>query len=167
MREFKAQKLLDRIHSRRVGVHAVEPSLCFHTVPYSNNLFDTFGKHCTLSVFKDCTSDCHVVWHSMVLVCVVFLVKFMWTVPDPSGAILSHQKCQSNCDMEQVVILTLCGNNMNHGLSLLHRMLTERPEGGWNWNAAHSTACPGFLELGVVVNKQNMLLKTLTIRNTV
>ncbi|XP_026203624.1 uncharacterized protein LOC113153922 isoform X2 [Anabas testudineus] len=98
MREFKAQKLLDRIHSRRVGVHAVEPSLCFHTVPYSNNLFDTF-------------------------------VKFMWTVPDPSGAILSHQKCQSNCDMEQVVILTLCGNNMNHGLSLLHRMLTERPEG--------------------------------------
>lgn len=66
----------------------------------------------------------------MVFMCVVFLVKFMWTAPDPSGVILSHQKCQSNCDMEHVVILTLCGNNMSNGLSLLHQMLTERSEGG-------------------------------------
>lgn len=58
------------------------------------------------------------------------LVNPMWTVPDSTGVILSHQKCQSNCDMEQVVILTLCGKDMSHGLSLLHQMLTERPEGG-------------------------------------
>ncbi|XP_067332532.1 dynein axonemal assembly factor 8 isoform X2 [Channa argus] len=56
-------------------------------------------------------------------------VKCMWTVPDPSAVILSRQKCISDYDMEQVVILTLCGKDMGHGLSLLHQMLTEGPEG--------------------------------------
>ncbi|XP_031168309.1 uncharacterized protein LOC116059406 isoform X3 [Sander lucioperca] len=44
MREFKAQKLLGCIHSRLDGVNTVEPSFCFHTVPYSSNLFHIFVK---------------------------------------------------------------------------------------------------------------------------
>lgn len=59
-----------------------------------------------------------------------FVVRCMWAVPDPSGVILSHQKWSSNSDTEQVVILTLCGKDMSQGLSLLHRVLTEGPEGG-------------------------------------
>lgn len=61
---------------------------------------------------------------------VVFVVSSMWTVPDPTNVILSHQKHQANCDTEQVVILTLCGRDMAYGLGLLHQMLTESPEGG-------------------------------------
>ncbi|XP_071326366.1 dynein axonemal assembly factor 8 isoform X2 [Trachinotus anak] len=98
MREFKAQKLLGCIHSRLNGVDTVEPSSCFHTVPYSSNLFHIF-------------------------------VRSMWAVPDPPGVILSHHKRLSNSEMEQVVILTLCGKDMSQGLSLLHRVLTEGPEG--------------------------------------
>ncbi|XP_068584129.1 dynein axonemal assembly factor 8 isoform X2 [Cebidichthys violaceus] len=60
--------------------------------------------------------------------CRVF-VRCMWAVPDPSSVILSHQKCSSNSDMEQVAILTFCGKDMRQGLSLLHRALTEEPEG--------------------------------------
>lgn len=56
----------------------------------------------------------------------------MWAVPDPSSLILSRHKCSSNPNMEQVVILTLCGKDMSQGLSLLHRVLTEGPEGGWS-----------------------------------
>ncbi|XP_044036470.1 dynein axonemal assembly factor 8 isoform X2 [Siniperca chuatsi] len=96
MTGLKAQKLLGCIHTRLV--HTVEPSFCFHTVPYSSYLFHIF-------------------------------VRCMWPVPDPSSVILSHQKCLSNSDMEQVVILTLCGKDMSQGLSLLHRVLTEGPEG--------------------------------------
>ncbi|XP_076608322.1 dynein axonemal assembly factor 8 [Chaetodon auriga] len=55
--------------------------------------------------------------------------KRMWAVPDPSSVILSHHKCSSNPNMEQVVILTLCGKDMSQGLSLLHRALTGGPEG--------------------------------------
>ncbi|XP_069571704.1 dynein axonemal assembly factor 8 isoform X1 [Brachyistius frenatus] len=95
MREFKAQKLLSCIHSRRHGVHTVEPRLCFHTVLYNSNLYS-------------------------------FFVRCMWAVPDPSGVILSRA---STSDMEQVVILTLCGKSMSQGLSLLHCVLTEGPEG--------------------------------------
>ncbi|XP_056258276.1 dynein axonemal assembly factor 8 [Seriola aureovittata] len=98
MREFKAQKLVGCLHSRLNGVDTVEPSFCFHTVPYSRNLFHIF-------------------------------VRSMWTVPDPPGVILPHHKCLSNSEMEQVVILTLCGKDMSQGLSLLHRVLTEGPEG--------------------------------------
>ncbi|XP_042360295.1 dynein axonemal assembly factor 8-like [Plectropomus leopardus] len=94
MREFKAQRLLGCILSRHDGVHAVEPSVCFHTVPYSSKLFHIF-------------------------------VRCMWAVPDPSSVILSHQKWSSKSNMEQVVILTLCGKDMSQGLSLLHRVLTE------------------------------------------
>ncbi|KAK9534734.1 hypothetical protein VZT92_007162 [Zoarces viviparus] len=56
-------------------------------------------------------------------------VQCMWAVPDPSSVILSHQKCSSNSDMEQVAIFTVCGTDMRRGLSLLHRVLTEEPEG--------------------------------------
>ncbi|XP_070836839.1 dynein axonemal assembly factor 8 [Chaetodon trifascialis] len=56
-------------------------------------------------------------------------VKCMWAVPDPSSVILSHHKCSSNPNMEQVVILTLCGKDMSQGLSVLHRALTGGPEG--------------------------------------
>ncbi|XP_059203241.1 dynein axonemal assembly factor 8 [Centropristis striata] len=101
MREFKAQKLLGYISpttSRLDGVHRVVPNFCFHTVPYSRNLFNIFVKH-------------------------------MWAVPNPSSVILSRQKYSSNSDVEQVVILTLCGKNMSQGLSHVHRVLTERPEG--------------------------------------
>ncbi|KAK2833238.1 hypothetical protein Q5P01_017127 [Channa striata] len=59
----------------------------------------------------------------------LMFVKCMWTVPDPSAVILSKPNCMSDCDMEQVVILTLCGKDMSHGLSLLHHMLTEGSEG--------------------------------------
>ncbi|XP_030592125.1 uncharacterized protein LOC115784880 isoform X2 [Archocentrus centrarchus] len=92
MREFKAQKLLGYIHSANDGVHTLEPSLCFHTVPYNNNLFQNF-------------------------------VKCMWAVPDPASVILSHHRCPSTPDMEQVVVLTLCGKDLTQGLSLLHRVL--------------------------------------------
>nr|XP_046271976.1 dynein axonemal assembly factor 8 isoform X2 [Scatophagus argus] len=94
MREFKAQNLLGYIQCGLDGVHAVQPSFCFHTVPYSSNLFKMF-------------------------------VKCMWAVPDPSNVILSHQKHSSTSNMEQVVILTLCGKDMSQGLSLLHTVLTE------------------------------------------
>lgn len=53
MREFKAQKLLGCIQSRLDGVSTAEPSFCFHTLPYSSNLFHIFGKHCVLSLSKD------------------------------------------------------------------------------------------------------------------
>ncbi|KAA8585282.1 hypothetical protein FQN60_003976 [Etheostoma spectabile] len=96
--EFKAQKLLGCIHSRLDGVNTVEPSFCFHAVPYSKKLFHIF-------------------------------VKCMWAVPDPSRVILSHNKCAFNSDMEQVAILTLCGKYMSQGLNLLHRVLTEGPQG--------------------------------------
>uniref|UniRef100_A0AAQ4RN50 Uncharacterized protein n=1 Tax=Gasterosteus aculeatus aculeatus TaxID=481459 RepID=A0AAQ4RN50_GASAC len=43
MREFKTPKLLGRIRSRVDGVRAAEPSLCFHTAPYSSNLYHVFG----------------------------------------------------------------------------------------------------------------------------
>eukprot|EP00064_Thunnus_orientalis_P008467 superscaffoldBa00001005_g8490 len=56
-------------------------------------------------------------------------VRCMWAVPNPSDVILSRQKCPFKSDMEQVVILTLCGKDMSQGLSLLHRVLTERPQG--------------------------------------
>ncbi|XP_029292825.1 uncharacterized protein LOC115011746 [Cottoperca gobio] len=55
--------------------------------------------------------------------------RCMWAVPDPSGVILSHQKCPRNSDTEQWAILTLCGKDMSQGLSLLHRVLTGGPEG--------------------------------------
>ncbi|TKS92139.1 hypothetical protein D9C73_025660 [Collichthys lucidus] len=98
MREFMAQNLLGCIHSRIKGVHTVDPSFCFHTVPYSSNLFRIF-------------------------------VRCMWSLPDPSSVILSRQKRSSNSNMEQVVVLTLCGKDMSHGLSLLHRVLTAEAEG--------------------------------------
>ncbi|XP_068434963.1 dynein axonemal assembly factor 8 [Clinocottus analis] len=98
MRDFKAQKLLGFIQSRVDGVQTVDPSFCFHTVPYSSNLYCAF-------------------------------VRCMWAVPDPSSVILSHQKCPSSADMEQVVVLTFCGKDRRQGLSLLHRVLTEEPEG--------------------------------------
>ncbi|XP_032392881.1 uncharacterized protein LOC116702662 isoform X1 [Etheostoma spectabile] len=44
MTEFKAQKLLGCIHSRLDGVNTVEPSFCFHAVPYSKKLFHIFVK---------------------------------------------------------------------------------------------------------------------------
>ncbi|KAM9746412.1 dynein axonemal assembly factor 8 isoform 1-T1 [Menidia menidia] len=56
-------------------------------------------------------------------------VRRMWTVPSPSGVILSRQKCLSPRDVEQVVTLTLSGTDMSQNLKLLHRVLTERPEG--------------------------------------
>uniref|UniRef100_A0AAQ4QKN6 Dynein axonemal assembly factor 8 n=1 Tax=Gasterosteus aculeatus aculeatus TaxID=481459 RepID=A0AAQ4QKN6_GASAC len=95
MREFKTPKLLGRIRSRVDGVRAAEPSLCFHTAPYSSNLYHVF-------------------------------VQCMWAVPDPSSVILSHPKSSSNSDM---AILTFCGKDTRRGLSLLHRVLTEEPEG--------------------------------------
>ncbi|KAG7223157.1 hypothetical protein INR49_015765, partial [Caranx melampygus] len=98
MREFKGQKLLGRLLFRLNGVNTVEPNFCFHTVPYSSNLFHIY-------------------------------VKSMWTVPNPPGVILSHHKCLSNSKTEQVVILTLRGKDISQGLSLLHRVLTEGPEG--------------------------------------
>lgn len=55
----------------------------------------------------------------------------MWAVPDPSSVILSYHERSSISNMKQVVILTLCGKDMSQGLSLLHRVLTEGPEGGW------------------------------------
>ncbi|CAK6971210.1 dynein axonemal assembly factor 8 [Scomber scombrus] len=44
MREFKAQQFLGCIRSRRDDGQAVEPSLCFHTVPYNSHLFHIFVK---------------------------------------------------------------------------------------------------------------------------
>ncbi|KAI3359678.1 hypothetical protein L3Q82_014056, partial [Scortum barcoo] len=107
MREFKAQKLLGCIHCRLDGVHTVDPSFCFHVVPYSSHLYHIF-------------------------------VRCMWAVPDPSGVILSHPRRSSNSDVEQVVILTLSGKDMSQGLSLLHRALTEGPEGGYGQDALAS-----------------------------
>lgn len=57
----------------------------------------------------------------------------MWAVPDPSSVILSHPKSSSNSDM---AILTFCGKDTRRGLSLLHRELTEEPEGGRSSPAA-------------------------------
>uniref|UniRef100_A0AAQ5ZHE4 Dynein axonemal assembly factor 8 n=1 Tax=Amphiprion ocellaris TaxID=80972 RepID=A0AAQ5ZHE4_AMPOC len=57
------------------------------------------------------------------------LVRCMWAVPDPSSVILSRQKCSCSSDMEQVVILTLCGKDMSQGLNLLHRVLIEESKG--------------------------------------
>lgn len=54
MREFKAQQLLGCIRSKRDDDdQAVEPNLCFHTVPYNSNLFHNFGKHYELNVNTD------------------------------------------------------------------------------------------------------------------
>ncbi|KAK5855870.1 hypothetical protein PBY51_007508 [Eleginops maclovinus] len=57
-------------------------------------------------------------------------VRCMWAVPDPSTVILSRQPSRPDPEVEQVVVLTLCGKDMSHGLSLLHRALTEGLEGG-------------------------------------
>lgn len=88
----------------------------------------------------------------MFLMHIFFLVRCMWAVPDPSSVILSHHKCSSTSNMEQVVILTLCGKDTSQGLSLLHRVLTE---GEWS-SAMFLRAQPvQGLELEVAVNKQN------------
>lgn len=88
----------------------------------------------------------------MFLMHIFFLVQCMWAVPDPSSVILSHHKCSSTSNMEQVVILTLCGKDTSQGLSLLHRVLTE---GEWS-SAVFLRAQPvQGLELEVAVNKQN------------
>ncbi|XP_041856311.1 dynein axonemal-associated protein 1 isoform X3 [Melanotaenia boesemani] len=42
MREFKDQRLLGFFHFWTDGDHTVEPSLCFHTVPYNDSLFHIF-----------------------------------------------------------------------------------------------------------------------------
>lgn len=127
MREFKGQKLLGRLN----GVNTAEPNFCFHTVPYSSNLFHIYGEHCVSTVLKNlgrCSSTVAIslsyVQHAL------FLVRSMWTVPKPPGVIPSRHKCLSNSKTEQVVILTLRGKDMSQGLSLLHRALTEGPEGG-------------------------------------
>ncbi|KAM7371849.1 hypothetical protein PAMP_009058 [Pampus punctatissimus] len=104
MRELNAQQLLGCIRSRHDDDQAVEPSLCFHAVPYNSNLLHIF-------------------------------VRCMWAVPNPSNVILSQQKCPFKSNMEQVVILNLCGKDMSQGLSLLHRVLTERPQGDMRYSA--------------------------------
>ncbi|CAI5675903.1 unnamed protein product [Oreochromis niloticus] len=50
-------------------------------------------------------------------------VSCMWAVPNPSSVILSHHRCSFRPDMEQVVVLTLCGKDLTQGLSLLNRVL--------------------------------------------
>ncbi|XP_026020286.1 uncharacterized protein LOC113020483 [Astatotilapia calliptera] len=52
-------------------------------------------------------------------------VSCMWAVPNPSSVILSHHRCSFRPDMEQVVVLTLCGKDLTQGLSLLNRVLIE------------------------------------------
>ncbi|XP_063326819.1 dynein axonemal assembly factor 8 isoform X2 [Pelmatolapia mariae] len=52
-------------------------------------------------------------------------VSCMWAVPNPSSVILSHHRCSFRPDMEQVVVLTLCGNDLTQGLSLLNRVQIE------------------------------------------
>ncbi|XP_031717758.1 uncharacterized protein LOC116391380 isoform X2 [Anarrhichthys ocellatus] len=127
MREFKAQQLLGCIQSRVDGVQTVEPSFCFHTVPYSSYVYRVFGKHRVFRISK--VADAPLLFPFTFLLYICLLVQCMWAVPDPSSVILSHQKCSSNSDMEQVAILTFCGKDMRQGLSLLHRVLTEEPEG--------------------------------------
>ncbi|KAM6965867.1 dynein axonemal assembly factor 8 [Tautogolabrus adspersus] len=69
----------------------------------------------------------HTVPYSSELSCI--FVKHMWALPDPSRVILSCHKCSSTSDMEQVVIVSLCGKDMSKGLSLLHRVLAAGPKG--------------------------------------
>ncbi|KAM7387063.1 hypothetical protein PAMA_009605 [Pampus argenteus] len=104
MREFNAQQLQGCIRSRRDVDQAVEPSLCFHAVPYNSNLLNIF-------------------------------VRCMWAVPNPSNEIPSRQKCPFKSNKEQVVVLNLRGKDMSQGLSLLHRVLTERPRGDVRYSA--------------------------------
>lgn len=82
---------------------------------------------------------------------IFFLVRCMWAVPEPSIGILSNQKCSSTLNMEQVVILTLCGKDMSQGLSLLHRALTE---GTWSSAVSLRAQPVQCLELELAVNKQ-------------
>ncbi|XP_066530842.1 dynein axonemal assembly factor 8 isoform X2 [Hoplias malabaricus] len=53
-----------------------------------------------------------------------FLGGLMWTLPDFSHVILSNHKYPSCSEIEQIVILTLTGNNiMEEGISLLHKVI--------------------------------------------
>ena len=45
MKEFEAQDLLGVIGSGLNGVHAVEPSSCFHVSPYTDHLRNNLVKH--------------------------------------------------------------------------------------------------------------------------
>ncbi|KAF7659044.1 hypothetical protein LDENG_00004240 [Lucifuga dentata] len=56
-------------------------------------------------------------------------VRGMWAVPDPSGVTLARQKCESNPEEQQVVILTMCGKDTRQGLRVVHRALTAGPDG--------------------------------------
>ncbi|XP_033827549.2 dynein axonemal assembly factor 8 [Periophthalmus magnuspinnatus] len=94
MKEFKTHNLLTFLRSRGDAVQTAEPSLCFHTAPYSNNMFNIF-------------------------------VQLAWAVPDPSTVVLSNQKCPLDLEEDEVVVLSLCGQDMSQGLGLLHRALTQ------------------------------------------
>ncbi|KAI4821973.1 hypothetical protein KUCAC02_007543 [Chaenocephalus aceratus] len=54
MRELKAQRLLGSVHSGPDGVHTVEPSSWFHTVPYSSHQHHVFVR-CMWAVPDPCT----------------------------------------------------------------------------------------------------------------
>lgn len=152
MRDLEAQKLLGCIRSRLDGVTTVKPSCCFHILPYSDSLLNNFGKHCILL----CVGGDSVA-HSCFLQA-LFSVRCMWAVPEPSGVVLSRQKCLSNPEMEQVVIFTLCGTDMSQRLSLLHRMLTGEPEGGWS--ISQNTAAAETWVIQVAVNNKNSINTT-------
>uniref|UniRef100_A0AAV2KKY6 Uncharacterized protein n=1 Tax=Knipowitschia caucasica TaxID=637954 RepID=A0AAV2KKY6_KNICA len=95
IKEFKTQNLLSLLQSMGDDVQtSFRPTLCFHTVPYSNSMYNIFA-------------------------------QLAWNVPDASTVVLSNQKCPRGLEWDELVVLTLCGQDMSQGLGLLHRALTQ------------------------------------------
>ncbi|XP_072299943.1 dynein axonemal assembly factor 8 [Eucyclogobius newberryi] len=93
MKELKTHNLLTFLRPRG-DVQTAQTCLCFHTAPYSNNMYHIYAQPA-------------------------------WAVPDPSTVVLSDQKCVVDLELDEVVVLTLCGQDMGQGLGFLHRALTR------------------------------------------
>lgn len=118
MNELAAQGLIGSIRSRFTDV--LGPHVCFHTVPYSKNHHSVLGKYITLH-FHD-LSTYHLSIFDIYMICPTG--GLMWTVPKCSHMVLSKHTYPSCPDAEQVVVLTLTGQNMvEKEMDFLHKVL--------------------------------------------
>ncbi len=116
MNELAAQGLIGSIRSRFTDV--LGPHVCFHTIPYLKNHHSVLGKYITL-YFHDLFN---VPFFDIYMICPTG--ELMWTVPKCSHMVLSKHTYPSCPDAEQVVVLTLTGQNIvEKEMDFLHKVL--------------------------------------------
>lgn len=128
MNELTVQGLVGILRTRLAG-DLLLPDLCFHAMPYTENLCNFLGtlveKHQS-NLYTFVLS----VWELMENIYLITAGGCMWTLPDFSRVILSKHRYPSCSKQEQIVILTLTGHNiMEEGINLLHKVLTGNAAG--------------------------------------